>query len=673
MNAISIHSACGAFLATVFLGPLFAQAADGAKNEEAIREVLSGKTSVAHAAWWGFNAEESTEALQSAIHSKAKKVVVEKMSGPWIVDKIELASDQELVFEPGAVVLAKKGAFHGTADSLFTATNKKNIRLTGPGATLQMHRADYDSPAYKKAEWRHVINLHGCDQVTIAGLTLAESGGDGIYLGVGRNGEPNRNITIRDVVCDRNYRQGISVITAENLLIENCTLKNTAGTAPAAGIDFEPNHPRERLVNCVMRNCTIEDNQGYGIHVYARPLDGTSAPVSLRIENCVTRGSNALSASVITSCGETGPLQGEIDFVQCRFEDDGHAGIRIGSKPPTGVKLRFVDCTIADPSDQPSLAAPIRFGTHPGDLQATGGVEFVDCTICEKVDRPVMKYDDALGSNLLGVTGTITVLRGGQKTVYALDRDLIDKWVPFDSVLTIRPVALDGLRFEPVGGDSRPSERKLPVHRLRGEARYLVAAAAGDTVRLCLRHQTVGRQDGKAATVEVLSPGGKEIHRLSIEAGQEADCMFTADASGAYTILGQADRNTLQMVSATHPVAMAAYKGRFHLIYTRGDYYFRVPADVREFGIRVQGEGDGERVAATIRDAAGAIRFEQADISDARSLHVKREPTAEGETWRLSLAKPSTGVLEDVYLEFRGIPAVVGFDPPSLPQPATSR
>src|SRR5690606_29588040 len=162
-----------------------------------------------------------------------------------------------------------------------------------------------------------------------------------IYLGIGRQGEPNRNITIRDVVCDRNYRQGISVITAENLLIENCTLKNTAGTAPAAGIDFEPNPPRERLGNCVMRNCTIENNQGYAVHIYARPLNGTSEPVSLRIEDCVTRGSNALSASVITSCGETGPLKGRIEFVNCRFEDDGRTGLHIGSKPPGGVELRF--------------------------------------------------------------------------------------------------------------------------------------------------------------------------------------------------------------------------------------------------------------------------------------------------------------------------------------------
>ncbi|NUQ65452.1 MAG: right-handed parallel beta-helix repeat-containing protein [Pirellulales bacterium] len=669
MSKTSRVLASSVFLGLTIFGYLVARADEIQRNGQAIREVLSGKCRVAHAAWWGFSAEESTQSLQSAINSGAEKVIVEKMPGPWIVDKIELANDQELFFEPGVVVLAKKGAFRGTADSLLTAWNKKNIKLTGPGATLRMHRADYDSPAYKKAEWRHVLSLRGCDQVIVAGLTLAESGGDGIYLGTGRNGEPNRHVTIRDVICDRNYRQGISVISAENLLIENCTLTNTAGTAPAAGIDFEPNHPRERLVHCVMRNCTIENNQGYAIHIYARPLDGTSVPVSMRIENCVTRGTNALSASVITSCGPTGPLKGEIEFVDCRFEDSGHTGLQIGSKPPTGVKLRFVHCTLADPSDKPVPTAPIRFSTHQGDLEPTGGVEFADCTIRERVDRPVMKYDDALGSNLLGITGTLTIERGGRKTMHKLDQDLVGKWIPFDSVLTVRPVALDKIRLEPVAAVS-PAERTLPAHRVRGEARYLVSAAAGDTVRLRLKHQAVGRQEGKPVPVQVLAPSGKEIHRVSIDLGQEADCTFSAAETGVFTVLGRPDRHTLQILSSTHPVSIAGSQGAIHLIYTRGDFPFWVPPEVREFGIRIKGEGDGERVSAAIHDAAGAKRLEQADISDAKSLHVKRDPATRGEAWRLGLAKPGAGVLEDVYVEFRGIPAILGFDPQCLLRPA---
>jgi hypothetical protein len=639
-----------------------ASAAAPEVNRQAIEDVRSGKLRVAQAAWWGFDPVESTPSLQAAINSGAEKVIVGKMPGPWIVDKIELAGNQELFFEPGVVVLAKKGAFRGTGDALFTAWGKANIKLTGPGATLQMRRADYDGPDYKKAEWRHVLNFHGCSDVTVEGLTLAESGGDGIYLGAGRRGETNRNVVIRDVICDRNYRQGISVITAENLLIENCVLKGTAGTAPEAGIDFEPNSPTERLVNCVMRKCTIENNQGYALHIYARPLDGTSAPVSIRIEDCVTRGTNARSASVITSCGPSGAVKGRIEFVNCRFEDAGHAGVNIGSKPPGGVKVRFERCTLADPSDKPRPGAPILFSSHPGDLEDIGGVEFVDFTLRERTERALVQFHNSADVRLRDVTGTMIVRRGDRQTEYTLNQKLIDQWFPFDPVSAIRPVALDGLRFEPVGGWSRPAAAQLPAHRLRGETTYLVYAAKGDEVSLRLAYGPVGRYDGKPLPVQVLNPAGKEIQHATIEFRQEGDCKFTADQTGTFKVVCDSGLNTVRMVSCSQPVSVAGNRGAIHLLGTTGDFFFWVPSGNKEFGVRVCGEGEGERISAALFDDRGTKLWEQSNIGTPQSFHARREAAALGSVWRLHLAPPTIGALEDSCVELRGLPSVIGFD-----------
>ena len=95
------------------------------------------------------------------------------------------------------MVEAKKGEFHGTNDSLFNIVLKKNVSLVGYGAVLRMHRKDYDNPPYKKAEWRHVINVKSSENVKIHGLTLAESGGDGIYLGTAKRASPTRTCTSR--------------------------------------------------------------------------------------------------------------------------------------------------------------------------------------------------------------------------------------------------------------------------------------------------------------------------------------------------------------------------------------------------------------------------------------------------------------------------------------------
>ena len=58
------------------------------------------------------------------------------------------------------------------------------------------------------------------------------------------------------------------MISAVNLLVENCLFANTWGTAPEAGIDLEPDTEKQRLVNCVIRNSTFENNNGNEILVY---------------------------------------------------------------------------------------------------------------------------------------------------------------------------------------------------------------------------------------------------------------------------------------------------------------------------------------------------------------------------------------------------------------------
>ena len=127
----------------------------------------------------------------------------------------------------------------------------------------------------------------GCVDVTVEGLRIELTGGDGISVWTGHRYNGRKypappppgacvgnadcacvNLLIRDVICDRNYRapsplytvslrhgsgpwlfalapcewlvcagQGMSVMLAQNLRVINSTFSNTAGTLPAAGLD----------------------------------------------------------------------------------------------------------------------------------------------------------------------------------------------------------------------------------------------------------------------------------------------------------------------------------------------------------------------------------------------------------------------------------------------------
>ncbi len=411
-------------MAVLVLLPLAAYAA-GEVNQKMIDAVKSGKARTAKASWWGFEADDSTDALQAAIRSGAKRVVVENLGKPWIVRPIRLAGDQEIVFEPGVEVLAKRGEFVGGDDCLFRADNARNITLTGRGATLRMRRDDYAKPPYKKAEWRMVLSFCSCTNVTVQGLTLAESGGDGIYLGTATKGVTNKDITIRDVICDGNYRQGISVITAENLLIENSVMRNTAGTNPQSGIDFEPNKPTECLKNVIVRNCRTENNRGDGYQFYLNLMDATSEPVSVRFEKCVSVGETGSSAYVSTLNSPEKAVAGKIEFVDCTLKGATTAAATVINVPTDGCKVRFVNCEMM-PSEK--AAAPIVIHSNSHASRPVGGVEFVDCVVPDRPGRKPLVYTNGAKVPLEGVSGTLILDREGARRTVELTPELLEEW-----------------------------------------------------------------------------------------------------------------------------------------------------------------------------------------------------------------------------------------------------
>jgi len=401
----------------------------GKVNQRKVDLVVSGKLGVATASWWGFDPEDSTDALQAAINSSAKKLIVDNVGKPWVVRPIKLASNQGIVFAPGVEVIAKQGEFKGKGDCLFVADGREKITLTGYGATLRMRRTDYAGPAYEKSEWRHALSIRSCSNITIRGLTIAESGGDGIYLGTSKSSVTNKDVHIKDVVCDRNHRQGISVITAENLLIEDTVMRDTAGTLPQAGIDFEPNSPTERLVNIVMRKCTTERNRGQGYDLYLKQLDSTSAPVSVRFEKCVSIGDNDGSVRVTTGNAPKQAVTGKIEFIDCTFKTGTNAGVVISNVPVTGCKVRFVNCSILDPAAGKPKSAPIVFQSGRDATAPIGGVEFADCAVRDSLDRNPLIYIDGGGSiPLRAVSGTIDLQRRGARQTIEITPRLLEEW-----------------------------------------------------------------------------------------------------------------------------------------------------------------------------------------------------------------------------------------------------
>ena len=396
------------------------------KNLEAIADVHSGKSTVANAAWWGFDPEDATEGLQAAIDSGAKRVVVPNMHADWIIQPIKLVGNQELIFERGTIVSAKRGEYRGRGDSMFTAQNVENLSIRGYGATFRMWKQDYINGLvleqfgwhrwygqYEKAEWRMTLAIRGCKNVNVSGLMLKDSGGDGIYIDGGAERPASEDVVLRDIVCNNHYRQGISVISAENLKVENCTFSNTWGTPPASGVDIEPDKSEQRIKNTVFSGCQFIDNVGDGIEVFLAHTTNETEDVTLRFENCYISSQHGTGIRV-SKIGDNGP-GGSIEFDNCTVENTVGYGIKVQEKSLKGARVKFTDCKVIHAATDRQFGgewSPISLSLPKPELvQTMGGIDFINCFVEDNRDRPAIEFIQPESDfPLHDIIGTITVL-----------------------------------------------------------------------------------------------------------------------------------------------------------------------------------------------------------------------------------------------------------------------
>ena len=636
-----------------------------ARNSSAIADVEAGRVETARASWWGFDPADATESMQAAIDSCAERIIVENMGQPWVITTIELPSNKEVVFEPGAVVKAKRGEFRGKGDCLFRAAGRKDLTLRGTGATFRMHKSDYHKPPYELAEWRHALSIRGCENVTIEGLTILESGGDGIYLGAGSNRETNRNVTIRNVVCDGNNRQGISVITAENLLIEGCVFRNTQGTAPQAGIDFEPNHSEERLVNCVLQNCRSENNDGHAYHIYLGHLNEQSAPVSIRFQDCSSKGCRRYSTYVgVANRHGKRTVRGTIEYVGCRFEADAIGGVYVRGNEADGCRVRFVRCEVIRRDEKPAGLAPITIEAPRRLDLDVGNIEIGDCIIRDTLVRQPLALVASPMTGLRNLTGSLTVESPKGEHLYTLDAAQLHKWFPTQGLVAGIPrMAFDWTKASLAVTDvSRTDEGT--TFRLRGEAALLVWGEADRPIELVARVEPVGRHTPSTGLMNVTTANGETTKLTPRIEDKQLVYRLTPRKTGPHRLHWQGDsKTTIRLVRWSAPVAILGGPLGVNLIRPVGTLYLSIPAGVRRFALQIEGQGTAETVKAIVRDPSGHVADQGDNIAAPHVFVLERDKVAQAEIWSIALDRASEGVLEDVSIQTLGVPPIFAATP----------
>ena len=389
-----------------------------------------------------YDATDCTANLQAALNDASADIIIVPFTGSaWTTGPLVLArSNVTLRFEPGVELLAKNGAFP-VGSPLLQVQLCQNVTISGYGATFRMLNGTDTS--YDTEENRHCLGLRGVDHVLVEGIKCTKAGGDGIYISggwVGADPTYSGNVTVQDCTLDDNRRQGISVISAQDLIIQRCVMSNTGatnGTDPMAGIDFEPDLPVQRLVNCRLRDCSLFGNRAVnyatGILTYLGNLDAGSSPVSIQIERCHITSTQTGSDAVNLSGPKDGGPAATYTMTDCLIEDTRGSGLYLNSglaTTTTQITRTVLRNTFTDIVTWNNGGTPIYLEGQFQDINAYGNITFTDCLIVDSKPRSFIRsYEDRSYLNMSlpdtwcdGLRGNITVINpNAEGHVFNLD------------------------------------------------------------------------------------------------------------------------------------------------------------------------------------------------------------------------------------------------------------
>lgn len=134
-------------------------------------------------------------------------------------------------------------------------------------------RKEHEFVEDSTSQWGHGVCIKDSNNITLNNLEIYDAIGDGIYITGNYINDKNstNNINIKNCNIHDNRRQGISVISGNNIQIYNNEIYNIGGTPPHTGIDLESNGRWQRISNIAIENnkmYNLKSNRAISINAY---------------------------------------------------------------------------------------------------------------------------------------------------------------------------------------------------------------------------------------------------------------------------------------------------------------------------------------------------------------------------------------------------------------------
>ncbi|MFA6102689.1 MAG: LamG-like jellyroll fold domain-containing protein [Victivallaceae bacterium] len=395
------------------------------------------------------SASDNTSLIQGCLNNPStspapagynfSKIIIQPGTGnaSWPVCPLFFNHDStEIHLDANTVLEAKTGGYPNGTNCVLRATQLSNIKVTGDtGAKILMHKEEYALLA--TAEWRTAISFYACSNVTVSGLTLANTGGDGISL-YSASEVPDANtycsnVAITNVVVDGAARNGLAAVSVDGLTVTGCTFKNTQGQGnaaaggPWAGIDLEPDYPTQILKNIVIDNCSFLNNRRRGLLLHAIKLNGSTQILNITVQNCIMQN-NGWYGIQVSYVPASLSDSSSVVFQDCIISDNKLLGVCVYNKARDAGTLSFTNCYLKNNNLTGYSPEPVNVYDQTafviynllGTTEVGGNIQLNNIVVEQPTNRSVSHFlqidgtDDALIDN---VSGTIYASCGTLSTV----------------------------------------------------------------------------------------------------------------------------------------------------------------------------------------------------------------------------------------------------------------
>lgn len=347
---------------------------------------------------------DNTEKMQQAINEAEGHILyIDGASQPYRCSQLLLKSNSIYYCEPSVTIKAVDTWITAERwqDPLIDIRLVDNVKWHGNGALITMNK-----PATLLTEHAHCMGTRGATNVYVECMRLMNASGDGFYLdqyNSDTTNKPSSFITLKNLLCDGNGRNGISVVSAHDITVDNCTLTNTKGTAPQCGIDIEAELRSPDMTNIYIKNCKFKTNAFAGL-IFSGSASNPDTLQTVYVDGCTFES----EPTAIYVNGIKNNSKGNIIISNCDIRNSSRNAILDGNNSNAGIKRTYSNCVSLNAnssnrnSDDNSIGEwgwGSAFQVYANNRNC-GNCRFINCVSDDNRSTPLVKTAFALTRSL---------------------------------------------------------------------------------------------------------------------------------------------------------------------------------------------------------------------------------------------------------------------------------